>query len=171
MSPHDIFARITPDVASQLLTFLFEKEKPLYKAMIDSLAKQRNLRPLFIERKPRTERFTWIQAALAKRSSDAIAAQLLQIWLVGAHSKLLCDFLDGLGIAHDENGTVESLPEAPAKEKLAPVIEDLLSKHDPAVVAVYLQAFQALDDKGGWASLTELLESDSRLQLGTAQVQ
>ena len=166
MAPHEIFARMSPEVASQLLGFLFEKEKALYKAAVEALAKQRNLRPIFVERKPRNERFAWLQNSLGRRSGDAIAANLLQIWLVEGHAKLLCDFLDGLGIAHDENGTVETLPEAPAKEKLAPVIDDLLTKHDPAVVAIYLNAFQALNDDGGWATLGELLESDSRLQLG-----
>jgi len=149
-----------------LLGFLFEKEKALYKAAVEALAKQRNLRPIFVERKPRNERFAWLQNALSRRSGDAIAANLLQIWLVEGHAQLLCDFLDGLGIAHDENGTVEVLPNAPPKEQLAPVIDSLLAKHDPAVVAIYLNAFQALNDDGGWATLGELLESDSRLKLG-----
>jgi len=168
MAPHEIFARMSPQMVTQLLGFLFEKEKALYKAAVEALAKQRNLRPVFVERKPREERFEWLRNSLARRSSDAIAANLLQIWLVEAHSALLCDFLDGLGIEHDENGTVEQLPPAPPKEKLVPVVDGLLAKHEPAVVVVYLNAFQALDDEGGWESLGELLESDPRLTLGAA---
>jgi len=168
MAPHEIFSRMTPELASQLFGFLFEKEKALYKAAIEALAKQRNLRPIFVERKPRDERFAWMQSSLARRSNDAVAANLLQIWLVEANTKLLCDFLDGLGIAHDENGTVEELPPAPPKEQLAPVIESLLASHDPQVVAVYLNAFQALDEEGGWPTLSELLASDARLQLGAS---
>jgi hypothetical protein len=83
---------------------------------------------------------------------------------VGAHAKLLCDFLDGLGIAHDENGTIEELPEAPEKAKLKTVVDDLVARHDPGVVAVYLHAFQALDEKG-WSTLEELLGEDARLKL------
>lgn len=165
MAPHEIIGRMNPEVFSQIFTYLFEKEKAMYKATIDSVAKQRNLRPVFIERKPRNERFTWLQGALARRGSDAIAAHLLQIWLVGAHSKLLCDFLDALGITHDENGTVDNLPAPPAREPLSAAIETLLVKYDPAVVVVYLHTFQALDDGGGWPTLAELLESDPRLAL------
>ena len=168
MAPNEIFSRISPDLASHIFSYFFESKKPLYKATVDALAKQRNLRPVFIERKPRVERFTWMQSALSRHANEGVAAHLLQIWLVDAHSALLCDFLDGLGIAHEENGTVENLPESPAKEQLAAVIETLLAKHDPAVVALYLNAFQSLDDKGGWAPLGELLESDSRLHLGVA---
>lgn len=167
LKPHEIFARMPPGVTAQLFSFLFEKEKPLYKATIDSLAKQRKLRPIFVERKPRDERHAWLKETLGKKASEGVAAHLLQIWLVGAHSRLLCDFLDGLGIAHDENGTIDELPAAPAKEDLARTVETLRGKHDPGVIAVYLHAFQALDENG-WPSLAELLAEDESLQLAPA---
>lgn len=162
--PHEIFARLPAPVAEPLFGHLFENEKPLYKATIDTLAKQRKLRAVFVERKPRAERHTWMREVLGKKVNDGVAAHLLQIWLVGAHSKLLCDFLDGFGIAHDENGTIEEMPAAPDKVKLKSVVDGILAKHDPGVVAVYLHAFQALDDKG-WSTLEELLGEDPRLTL------
>lgn len=164
LSPHEIFARMPAPAAEQLFTFLHEKEKPLYKATIDTLAKQRKLRPVFVERKPRPERHAWMRDVLGKKTNDGVSAHLLQIWLVGSQSKLLCDFLDGLGIAHDENGTIEELPAAPEKEKLATTIDGLFAKHDPAIVAVYLHAFQALDEEG-WPTLEALLGEDPRLKL------
>jgi len=166
MAPHEIFSKMTPSIASQIFSFLFEKEKPLYKATIDTLAKKRNLRPIFVERKPRDERFAWLKDSVSRAVNDGVAAHLLQVWLIGTQAALLCDFLDALGIAHDENGTVEQLPPAPAKEALAGAIDTLLSKHDAAVVAVYLHTFQALHEEGGWPTLGELLEADARLKLG-----
>ena len=163
--PYEIFAALPPSVTEQLFAFLLENEKPLYKASIETLATQRKLRAVFVERKPRVERHVWMKDALARKVNAAVASHLLQIWLVGAHSKLLCDFLDGLGIAHDDDGTVTELPPAPAKESLTKAIDPLFEKHDPAVVAVYLNAFQALDQEGGWSTLAELLTEDPRLQL------
>ena len=157
---------MTPAIASQIFGFLFEKEKPLYKATLDTLAKKRNLRPVFVERKPRVERFAWLKDSLSRATNEGVAAHLLQVWLVGTQTGMLCDFLDGLGIAHDENGTVEQLPGAPEKALLATAVETLLGKYDPAVVAVYLHTFQALHEEGGWPTLGELLDSDARLKLG-----
>jgi hypothetical protein len=162
--PYEIFASLPPALTEQLFTFVHEQEKPLYKATIDTLAKQRKLRPIFVERKPRAERHAWMKDVLGRKVNESVAAHLLQIWLVGAHAKLLCDFLDGLGIAHDENGTIESLPPEPTKEALLKAVEPLFEKHDPAVVAVYLNAFQAFDEEG-WGCLAELLANDPRLQL------
>lgn len=163
-APHEIFAQMPPAVAEQLFSFLMENEKPLYKTTINTLATQRKLRGVFIERKPRAERHAWMREVLGKKVNESVGAHLLQIWLVGAQSKLLCDFLDGLGIAHDANGTIEALPPAPPKDALLKAIDPLFAQHDPGVVAVYLHAFQALDDQG-WDSLAELLAEDPRLRL------
>jgi len=169
MLAHDIFSSLTPDFAGRIFAFLFEKDKPVYKATIEALATKRNLRPVFVERKPRDERFAWMKDALSKPPNNGLAAHVLQVWLVGAQSALLCDFLDSLGIKHDENGTVESLPPAPERKKIDKAVEKLLTKHDPTTVAVYLHAFQALHENGGWPTLGEALEGDARLSL-TASV-
>ena len=161
---HEIFAQMPPETAASLLGFLYEKEKPLYKATIESLAKQRHVRPVFVERKPRPERQAWIKDALGRKAGEGVAAHLLQIWLIGEHKQLLCDFLDALGIPHDENGTMNDLPEAPPREQLNSAINTLLEKHDPRVVTVYLHAFQALDEHG-WSTLEAALQEDERLKL------
>ena len=133
-------------------------------ATIETLCKQRKLRPVFVLRKPKTERYAWLQDALGRKQNDGVAAHLLQIWLVGSQSALLCEFLDGLGVAHDEHGTIDELPAAPEKTKLTEVVNHLLARYDPGVVAVYLHAFQATDEKG-WNTLEELLGEDPRLKL------
>jgi len=164
LKPHEIFAKMPQTTASGLIQFLHENEKTLYKATVDSLAQQRKLRPVFIERKPRKDQHSWILEQIIRKTNDALAAHLLQIWLVGANKQLLCDFLDGFGITHDENGTVENLPDSPAKAEVARVVETLLSKYDQSLIAVYLNAFQSIDGTG-WEGVSELIAEDPRLQL------
>jgi len=120
---------------------------------------------VFVERKPRDERFAWIKDALARKQNESFAANLLQIWLVSRRPKMLCDFLDALGIQHDENGTVENIPAQPEKSVLDAAVAGLLEKYDSPMVAIYLNAFQALDDTG-WPLLEEIINADSRLRLG-----
>ena len=167
MTPNDIFVQMPESTCAAILADMFENEKPLYKNLIENLAKQRKLRPVFIERKPRVERFAWMKEALGRRQNEAVAANLLQIWLVSRHAAMLCDFLDCLGIKHDDNGTVEEMPSEPEKPALEAAVATLLGKYDPAIVTVYLHAFQALDEKG-WPVLDEVIAADPRLQLGAA---
>ena len=53
-----------------------------------------------------------------------------------------------------------------ADTKLKSAVELLLSKYQPEVVAVYLNAFNDMNE-ANWTNLKTMLESDSRLQLGS----
>ena len=68
------------------------------------------------------------KAALGRKVSDTLATHLLQAWLLGAHKPMLCDFLDAVGIKRDEDGTVEDLPDSPAKEKMQKAVDQLVAK-------------------------------------------
>jgi len=60
---------------------------------------------------------------------------------------------------------VEDLPENVEDAKLNPAIDVLLGKYPREVVAVYLHAFQEMNEVQ-WPNLKTLLESDKRLELG-----
>jgi hypothetical protein len=164
MKAFEIFQRLSPALASQIFTYLHEQEKPTYRVALQTLAAQRKLRPVFVERKPRAERFLWLQGALSRPPGEPIASNLLQMWLMGAQSPLLCDFLDSLGIAHDEKGGIEQLPPSPSPEQLREAVDKVLAKHPAEVAAVYLNSFQAMDI-AGWPALGEILTNDERLRL------
>lgn len=168
MKCYEIFGKLSPELANEIFTYLLESEKPVYKAMIQNIATRRKLRPVFIERKPKIERHLWLRQAISMKGSDEIATQLLQIWLLGAQRKMICDFLDLLGIEHDGKGVVENLPAQPAREKLNDTIGKLLENHSPEVVAVYLHAFQGMDETS-WSVLDEILATDPRLALGAGR--
>ncbi len=165
LQPNEIVARLSPALVEQLFAFLHTKERKLYNATIETLAKQRNFRPVFIEKMPPPKRHVWMKDQMARATNASVSAHVLQIWFVGGHADLLCDFLDALGIQHDENGTIEQLPPAPDKVAVSKAVDAVLAKHDPGLVAAYLHSFQALDDAGGWTSLEEVLGEDERLKL------
>ena len=165
MKCYEIFSKISPELTNEIFSYLLESEKPVYKAMIQNIASRRKLRPVFIERKPKNDRHLWLQQALSLKNADDIAMQLLQIWLLGAQREMICEFLDSLGIEHDGKGVVENLPAAPPQERLNDTITRLLEKRSREVVAVYLHAFQGMDETG-WAVLDEALATDSRISLG-----
>ena len=166
MKSHELFQKMSPARAADIFVFLHKEQKPVYKAAIQGLANQRNLRGVFIERKPPNERHPWMQAALSRPVSDALATHVLQAWLLGANKPMLCDFLDALEIAHDEDGTVEELPAAPPKEKVVAAVDLLIGKYPAESVAIYLHAFRDMDSSVQWPPLNEILTEDSRLQLG-----
>src|ERR1700730_18257736 len=165
MKSHEIFQRMPPPLAAQIFNFLQTEQKSVYKAAIQGLANQRNLRGVFVERKPPAERFPWMQAAFARKISDSLASHVLQAWLLGAGKEMLCDFLDAMEIKHADDGTVDELPATMPKEKIAVAVQPLLEKYPAESVAVYLHAFRDMDNALQWPALDEVLSEEPRLKL------
>jgi len=166
MKSHEIFQRMSSDLAMEILGYLQKERTAVFKGVVSGLAGQRNLRSVFVERKPPVERYAWIKTALSRKASDMLAAHSLEAWLLGAQKPMLCDFLDSLGIDHDD-GTVENLPDSPPKEELGAGIDRLLLKYPAETVAVYLYAFHGMDSTVNWPPLGEVLTGDERLRVGS----
>jgi hypothetical protein len=166
LKSHELLGFMSPALATDILSFIFESDKPAYKATLAAVAEAKHVRPVFLERQPREARHAAMLSALTKPQLDGAAAAFIRAWLVKKHAAMLVDFLNALGIPH-ENGVVEDLPGAVDDEKLKPAVEVLLGKYPHEIVAVYLNAFNDMN-AANWPNLKTLLESDARLQLGAA---
>jgi hypothetical protein len=164
LKSHELLGFMSPALANEILTFTFESEKPTYRAVLQAVAEARKLRPVFLERQAKTERHATMLGTLSRPTLDIAASTLLRTWLVKKHAAMLVDFLNALEIPN-ENGVVEDLPAAVEDAKLKTAVDTLLAKHPPEVVAVYLNAFNAMNE-ANWPNLKTLLEGDTRLQLG-----
>src|SRR5262249_10576671 len=138
---HELLGFMSPALATEILTFAFDSEKPTYRATLAAVAEARHLRPVFLERQPKTQRHATMLAVLSKPALDAVAGNLIRTWLVKKHKTMLVDFLDGLGLEHSE-GVVEDLPPSVDDAKLKSSVDALLAKYPPESVSVYLHAFK-----------------------------
>ena len=164
LNSHELLGFMSPALATDILQFTFESDKPAYKATIAAVAQAKHVRPVFLERQPRESRHLTMLAVLTKPQLDGAAAALLRAWLVKKHKAMLMDFLNALDIPNEE-GVVENLPAAVDDAKLKAAVELILGKYPHEVVAVYLNAFNDMNT-ANWPNLKTMLESDSKLQLG-----
>ena len=155
---------MSPALAQEILTYAHESDKPLYRATLTAVAEARKLRPVFLERQPRTQQHASMLGTLTRPSLEMVTANLIRTWLLKKYNGLLGDFLDALGIAHKE-GVVEDLPETMDDAKLQAAVDAVLAKYPPEVVAVYLNAFDEMNEVK-WPNLDAMLQKDKRLQLG-----
>lgn len=164
MKAFEIFQQITPDFADSILRFFRESEREIYKTTLSSLAIQKKLRPVFVQKKPAREQIAWLVKMLKLRTSDAVGEHLLQVWLLKSQSPMLIKFLDDMGIEHDGEGAVEDLPKTIDAGKLKAAVDGLLAEHPPEKVTLYLHVFQQQESEG-WPELESLLAEDERLTL------
>ena len=164
MRSFEIFQQISPELANRIFHDLRTEEKDVYTTALSSLAAQRKLRPVFIQKKRPEEQYAWLHKMAKLKLADGIDEHLLQIWLMKAREEMLVIFLDLMAIDHDGEGAVEDLPETLDAEKLPGAIEKLLGKFDAEEVAVYLHVFQ-MQRPGGWDELSAELEKNDKLSL------
>ena len=164
LTSHELFGFMSPGLANDIITFTFESDKPTYRATLNAVAQARHLRPVFLERQPRPQRHATMIASLSRPGLDMVAGGILRTWLLKKYKAMLVDFLNALEIKN-EDGVVDNLPESMDDAKLKTAIESLLAKYPPEAVAVYLNAFNDMNE-ANWANLKNMLESDTRLQLG-----
>ena len=164
LSSYELFGFMSPALANDILGFIFESDKPTYKATMNAVAEARKLRPVFLERQPRLQRHALMMASLAKPGAEMIAASLLRAWLMQKQNAMLVDFLNALSLPHDK-GVVENLPPSVPDDQLQAAVDLLLSKYPAETVALYLNAFNGMNE-AHWANLKAMLETDARLQLG-----
>ena len=137
LKSHELLGFMSPALANDILTFIFEDDKPAYRAALNAVAEAKRVRPVFLERQPRDARNASMLTALTKPNLDPAAGAFIRAWLVKKHVAMLVDFLNSLEIKN-ENGVVEDLPATVDDAKLKAAVELLLGKYPHETVAVYL---------------------------------
>jgi hypothetical protein len=98
---------------------------------------------------------------------ETLSFNLVSHWLIASHSDMLALWLDTLKIAHDGRGCASSFPPCPEEAALREGVRTLLEKHEPELVAMYLNAFNEIDEVH-WPKLQEIVQQEPRLQPAAA---
>ncbi|RYD31792.1 MAG: hypothetical protein EOP87_14055 [Verrucomicrobiaceae bacterium] len=165
MKAHELYSAVDPAIVTEILDWFRANDRNVYKSAVATLAANRKLRPVFIQKKTLPDQYAWILKTLKLNACDTIGEHLLQAYLMSAQQSLLAMFCDGLGIPHDGKGSVVGdLPKKLDAERLSTTIDKLVDIFDPKMLTLYLHCFN-LQVPGGWPELTAKLESDERLKL------
>jgi hypothetical protein len=163
---HELYSQVDPALVTQILDWFRANDRNVYRSAVATLAGNRKLRPVFVEKKSLKDQYAWILKTLKLRACDTIGEHLLQAYLMSAQQSLLGMFCDGMGIAHDGKGSVVGdLPKNMDKARLDTTIDRLADIFDHNMLAMYLHCFN-MQVPNGWPVLSEKLASDQRLRLG-----
>ncbi|MCA1964777.1 MAG: hypothetical protein LDL31_12610 [Prosthecobacter sp.] len=164
MNALQLFEAVGPELRALIFSHIQNEERPAYRAMIQSLAAARKLRPQFILEKSRAQQQEWVHQQLKLKGNGPVLEQLIQIWLLKSQSQMLITFLDAIGVEHDDKGQVENLPDEIPEEKATAAIQALLAAHPAKHVALYLHMFQ-LQRPGGWEGLAKAIADHDAVKL------
>ena len=93
MHAYELFQAVKPSIVSDMLMWMRETDRNLYKTALGGLASNRKLRLPFLQKKPVTEQIAWVHKNLQSKTSNMIAEHLLQVYFMQGQEALLSYFL------------------------------------------------------------------------------
>ena len=144
MRSFQVFSAMTPERATELVASLKEKSPGMFAQALAAAAAAMRARPVYIARQPMDKQAAAIRRALARVSASPVAEELLAVYFLECRKELLIEWLDGVGLKHDEGTLEEDAPDQPKGTALKSAIEKFLSAaSDDADRDLLLRAFAA----------------------------
>jgi hypothetical protein len=156
MRSYPVFAAMAPEEAERMLRVLSKGSPAMFRQMVDAAAVSIKARPVFLRNQPFELRAKTIRRALSRVSTNLVADELLAIYFLECRKPLLLEWLDLIGLAHEDGALEDDAPAQPAESDLASAVAKYRGAGDDPDRELLLRAFaaQAAVD---WPALDALL--------------
>ncbi|MBW2230862.1 MAG: hypothetical protein JRG92_02305 [Deltaproteobacteria bacterium] len=156
MRPHEIFASMTPEHAEAVFRRLAKESPAMFLQAVHAAAIALKSRPQFLMKQPMERRTSAVRRALARVSSAAVAEEILAVYFLECRRDVLVEWLDLIGLAHDEGALEVASPPSPPAAELEKHVAAYRAKDDDLDRELLLQAFAA-QNSIDWPDLEALL--------------
>ena len=160
MRSFQVFAAMTPERATELVASLKEKSPGMFAQALAAAAAAMRARPVYIARQPMEKQAAAIRRALARVSASPVAEELLAVYFLECRKELLIEWLDAVGIEHDEGSLKDDEPKQPSKKKLGDATKSFRETDDDPDRELLLAAFAA-QSAIEWPALDVLVGADA----------
>ncbi len=158
MRAYQIFASMSPEHSEAFFRVLAENSPGAFTQAVYAAAAAFKSRPGFLAKQPFERRASMVRRALARVATNAVAEEILAVYYLECKLEILTDWLDELGIEHEDGILKEDSPAEPAPEKVREAVEKFRSRDDDPDRELLLHAFcaqSAID----WPLLEETIGS------------
>jgi len=156
MRPNQIFASMSPERATEFFQKLNEESPESFLQCVHAAAATIKARPRFVMKQPFPKRANAVRRALARLAAEPLAEEMLAVYFLHVRNELLCEWLDGLGIEHEEGVLQGDAPPCPPEADLEKQVGTFRGVDDDADRELLLQAFAA-QSAIDWPALDALL--------------
>ena len=157
MRAYQIFASLTPEQMESVCKTLQEKAPAAFLHALHAAGAVMKARPVYMQKQPFPRKVKAIRSALSRVGSNPLAEELLAVYFLDCRNELLVDWLDCIGLQHEDGVLTEDDPQCPAEEKLEEAIKQFREKQDPDG-ELLLKAF-ASQPSIEWPQLNQLIEA------------
>ncbi len=109
----EIFAGMSSEQAQQVLREIREKAPSGFQQALSLACGVQRMRPVYMRGLPFDKQAQAIRRALARVASNSVAEELLAIYFLECRRPLLVEWLDGIGLAHEDGILKDDNPPEP----------------------------------------------------------
>lgn len=160
MRSFQIFAGLSPEQAADFFDAISKDSPAMYQQLVHAASAALRSRPAYLTKQPAAKRAASMRRALSRVNADALAAEMLAVYFLECRKGLLVEWLDTLGVPHDDGSLKEELPEQPGSEALERAVSGFRAAGDDWDRKLLMQAFAA-QDAIEWPQLDAILEGAS----------
>ncbi len=124
MRPHEIFAAMPPEHAEAFFATLAEQCPALFTQAVHAAALAMKSRPQYLFRQPPEKRGAAVRRALARVASGPMAEEVLATYFLECRKEVLTDWLDRVGLEHEEGLLKADAPDSPSQGALDQALKD-----------------------------------------------
>lgn len=161
MRPYQIFAAMSPERGRAVLKTIGDEAPGALVQALGVTCSAMRVRPVFLTKQPPEKRLDLVRKTLSRVSSDELAEEMLAVYFLHCRKALLIEWLDAVGIEHEDGALKSDRPAAPDDAKLAEAVARFRQADEEAARAdreLLLRAFAA-QSAVEWPALDRLLDA------------
>jgi hypothetical protein len=156
MRCYEVFAGLSQEQARLVLREIRDKAPAGFQQALMLACGVLRSRPVYMRKLPFEKQADAVRRALARVASETVAEEMLAVYFLECRRPLLIEWLDAVGLEHEEGVLKDDRPAQPDDEKLRETAERFLTGEEPDTRRLLLQAFAA-QEPIDWPALDALV--------------
>lgn len=157
MRPNQIFAAMSQEKCGQIMEKISQQSPEAVKQTVAAAALALKFRPQFLLKQPLAMRVSSVRRALSRTGANTLAEELLAVYFLKCRLDLLTEWLDLVGLEHEEGMLKSDVPQSPAEAELREKVARFRAADGDEDRELLLEAFAA-QTAIHWPVLDELIE-------------
>ena len=156
MRAFQVFGSMAPERAVAVLETLAKEAPRAYTSALAAAGAAMKARPVFLARQTPEKRAEAVRRCLSRVAANDLAEELLATYFLDCRKALLVEWLDALGLEHEEGILKVDAPPEPPPAELEKRVAAFLAGDDAGDRDLLLRAFAA-QEAVEWPTLEEAL--------------
>ncbi len=117
MRAYQIFAAMPQEHAIALLRTIKEQSPAMFTQSVQAACGALKSRPVYLLKQPFEKQAAAVRRAFSRVTANAVAQEALAVYFLECRKPLLIEWLDAIGLEHEEGILKQDAPETPTDEK------------------------------------------------------